>query len=87
MAALWTLYVLRCRDKTLYCGITNNMQRRLKAHNEGKGAKYTRPGTRRPILFVAYAANFPDRSSASKAEYAFKQLSKAAKEKFIRSPR
>lgn len=76
----WLLYVLRCRDKTLYCGITNNLPRRLDAHNEGKGAKYTR--ARRPVQAV-YTEPYPDRSTASKAEYAFKQLSKAQKERFI----
>lgn len=81
----WILYVLRCRDKSLYCGITNNLPRRLLAHNDGKGSKYTRPGTRRPILFVAYACHYPNRSEASKAEYAFKQLSKKAKELVVRN--
>ena len=38
----WTVYLLRCADETLYCGCTNNLQKRLKAHNSGQGAKYTR---------------------------------------------
>ena len=40
-------YVLECRDKTLYTGWTNNLDKRIKAHNEGRGAKYTKP--RRPV--------------------------------------
>ena len=38
----WTVYILQCRDGTLYTGITDDLQRRLRAHQEGKGAKYTR---------------------------------------------
>ena len=45
-------YILRCADGTYYCGWTNNLDRRLKAHNEGKGAKYTR--SRRPVALVYY---------------------------------
>ena len=44
-------YILRCADGTYYCGWTNNLDRRLKAHNEGKGAKYTR--SRRPVALVS----------------------------------
>ena len=47
-------YILRCADGTYYCGWTNNLDRRLKAHNEGKGAKYTR--SRRPVALVYYEA-------------------------------
>lgn len=82
----WLLYALRCRDNSLYCGITNDLPRRLVAHNDGKGAKYTRPKTRRPVS-VVYTCPYPNRSQASKAEYAFKQLSKAKKEQRIRQHR
>ena len=51
-------YILRCADGTYYCGWTNNLDRRLKAHNEGKGAKYTR--SRRPVALVYYEA-FPQK--------------------------
>lgn len=47
-------YILRCASGTYYCGWTNNLDRRLKAHNEGKGAKYTR--SRRPVALVYYEA-------------------------------
>ena len=73
----WTLYVLRCADDTLYTGITTDPERRLREHNEtARGARYTR--ARRPVRMVA-SWPFPDRSSASKAEWAFKQLSRDEK--------
>jgi putative endonuclease len=48
---LWQVYLLRCADKTLYCGITNDIARRIEKHNAGKGAKYTR--SRLPVTLMA----------------------------------
>ena len=48
---LWQVYLLRCADKTLYCGITNDIARRIEKHNAGKGAKYTR--SRLPVTLLA----------------------------------
>lgn len=76
----WLLYALRCRDNSLYCGITNDLQRRLHAHNSGKGSKYTR--SRLPV-YVAYFQACPSKSAALKAEYAFKQLYKSQKEAVV----
>ena len=59
-------YILRCADGTYYCGWTNNLDRRLKAHNEGKGAKYTR--SRRPVALVYYEA-FSTKEAAMRREY------------------
>ena len=73
----WLLYVLRCRDGTYYCGITNNLDRRVAQHNAGTAARYTRG--RGPVK-VLRTWPHPDRSTASKAEYAFKALSRAEKE-------
>ncbi len=64
------MYVVECADQTLYTGITNNLNRRLKQHNTGKGAVYT--ALRRPVKLLAIWS-FSDRSTALKAEYAFKQ--------------
>ncbi|WP_338209415.1 GIY-YIG nuclease family protein [Lactiplantibacillus paraxiangfangensis] len=75
-------YVLLCADQTLYGGFTDNLQRRLATHNAGKGAKYTRPRTRRPLQLI-YHEVFNDKSSALKAEYAFKHQSRAAKLKYL----
>jgi putative endonuclease len=72
----WFLYVLKCRDGSLYCGITTDLSRRLDQHNAGTGARYTR--ARRPVV-VAHSWPCKDRSSALKNEAAFKKLSRAAK--------
>ena len=78
----WVLYVLRCKDNSLYCGITNNLARRIKQHDDGKGARYTKG--RGPVVLIK---SWPavSMSAALKAERAFKALTKDAKEKKIRS--
>ena len=73
-------YILRCADGTYYCGWTNNLDRRLKAHNEGKGAKYTR--SRRPVALVYYEA-FSTKEEAMRREYEIKQLPRKKKEDLI----
>ena len=74
---MYFVYICECKDKTLYTGITTDIQRRIKEHNESpKGAKYTR--LRRPVKLV-YSEECVDRSSASKREYAIKKMSKAEK--------
>ena len=74
--------MLRCADGTLYTGWTNDIQKRIEAHNSGKGAKYTR--ARLPVELV-YTEEFDDKNEAQKREYAIKQLSRAKKEKLIES--
>jgi len=63
--------LIRCSDESLYCGITNNLKNRLKAHNSGKGAKYTR--FRRPVELVAISPEMT-KSDALKLEYRVKQV-------------
>ena len=83
MSKLYYLYILECADKTLYTGITVNLERRITEHNSSKlGAKYTR--TRRPIKLV-YSKKFRNRSLASKAESRIKKLSRNEKIKLINS--
>lgn len=72
----WCVYILRCKDGTLYTGITDDLERRLEAHRAGKGAKYTRG--RSPLTLV-YREDCADHSAALKREYAVKQLSRAEK--------
>jgi len=67
----WVVYLIRCSDESLYCGITNNLQKRLAAHDSGKGAKYTR--SRRPLELVA-ASSEMSKSDALKFEYRVKHL-------------
>ena len=67
----WVVYLIRCSDESLYCGITNNLKNRLAAHNSGKGAKYTR--SRRPVELVGYSSKMT-KSDALKLEYRIKQV-------------
>lgn len=74
-------YVVKCRDNSFYAGYTNNLERRIATHNAGKGAKYTR--ARLPVQCVHYET-FETKQEAMRMEYAFKQLSRETKEKYIR---
>lgn len=72
----WLCYLLECADGTLYTGITNNLDKRLAAHNSGTASKYTR--SRLPVRLV-YAEPHTDRASASRREMALKKMSRANK--------
>ncbi len=77
----WYVYIVSCRDKTLYTGVTKDLSRRLKEHNDGKkGAKYTR--ARRPVKLV-YSEKWNSRSEACTREYCLKKLVLAEKLKLI----
>ncbi|MFJ7978593.1 GIY-YIG nuclease family protein [Peribacillus sp. JNUCC 23] len=73
-------YVLECRDHSYYAGYTNDLEKRIKLHNEGKGAKYTRG--RGPVKLVHFET-FLRKTEAMRAEYRFKQLSRKQKEKIV----
>ncbi|WP_088067045.1 GIY-YIG nuclease family protein [Gottfriedia luciferensis] len=75
------LYVLECSDATYYAGYTSDIERRLKQHNDGKGAKYTRGRT--PVKCI-YHEEYQTKKEALQAEYAFKQLSRQNKERYMR---
>ncbi len=77
------VYVLRCADGTFYAGYTDDVGKRIAAHNSGKGAKYT--AARIPVELVAKWA-FAGKSEALKAEHAFKQLSRKEKLERISGP-
>ena len=72
----WYCYLLECADGTLYTGITNDLEKRLDAHNGGNASKYTR--SRLPVRLV-YAEPHADRAAASRREAAVKKLSRTAK--------
>lgn len=76
----WVCYLLRCADDTLYCGISNDMEKRLAAHNSGEGAKYTRG--RIPVS-VVYRESCADKSAALKREIQIKRLSRSAKQALL----
>ncbi|MDE2585295.1 MAG: GIY-YIG nuclease family protein [Betaproteobacteria bacterium] len=75
-AKLWYLYLIECRDGSLYTGITTDVAARYQAHCAGKGARYTR--SHPPARLLGWEPH-PDRSAAAKAEYRVKQLSAAEK--------
>ena len=81
MPAAWTLYLIECVDGSLYTGITNDLARRFAMHAAGKGGRYTRSHPPKRILAQQ---SFPDRASASVAEYRVKQLDLAGKRAFCR---
>ena len=74
-------YIVECSDGTLYTGWTNNLEKRLEAHNAGKGAKYTK--TRRPVKLV-YQEQFETMEEAMSREYHIKQLSRKEKMKLMK---
>lgn len=67
----WTVYLLRCSDNSLYCGISNDVDRRVATHNAGRGAKYTK--SRRPVELVATSGEMT-RGDALKLEYGIRKL-------------
>lgn len=82
---MYYLYIIRCANASLYTGITTNLERRIKEHNEStRGAKFTR--SRRPVVLV-YSKKFSNRSTASKAESAIKKLPRTKKIAVIKNSR
>jgi len=75
-------YVLYCKDHTLYGGYTTDLNRREKEHNNGVGAKYTKPRRRRPVKMI-YAEKYESRSLATKAEFRFKKQARKEKESYL----
>ena len=73
-------YVLECADGSYYAGYTNNIEKRIHTHNEGKGAKYTR--ARRPVV-LRYYEQYETKTEAMQAEYRFKQLKRSEKERIV----
>jgi len=76
MPSTWFCYLLQCADGTLYTGITNDLDRRLAAHNAGKASKYTRG--RLPVALL-YTEPHPDRAAASRREIEIKRLPRTQK--------
>lgn len=76
------IYILRCSDDTLYTGWTNDLEKRIKAHSNGTGAKYTRG--RGPVELV-YFEEFDDKKDAMKREYEIKKYTRSKKEWLIKS--
>ncbi len=77
----WYVYMLRCKDGSLYTGYTDDPERREAVHNSGKGAKYTR--SRLPVKLV-YRECYEEKSEALRREIAIKKLNKPQKEALIK---
>jgi putative endonuclease len=80
---MWCVYLIECRNGAWYAGITNDLEARYAAHAAGRGARYTRAHP--PVLLLG-SRPFPDRASASRAEYALKQLPRARKLAWLTAP-
>ena len=80
MDTKWYLYILRCKDGSLYTGITTDVEKRLEAHRTGKGAKYTRG---RAPLELVYREECGDHSQALKRELEIKALTREQKQNLI----
>lgn len=76
----WYLYILRCNDRSFYTGITKDIEQRVKKHNDGKGAAYTR--THKPVKLV-YQEICADRTSALIQEMKIKKMSRKKKEELV----
>ena len=83
MDGTWYLYILRCKDGSLYTGITTDVQKRLETHRSGKGAKYTRG---RSPLELVYREECGDHSAALRRELEIKALPREEKLKMIQKP-
>lgn len=76
----WFVYIIECSDNTYYTGISTDIDKRIKTHNNGKGAKYTK--YKLPLKLL-YSKEFKNKSEASKEEYRIKQLTKNEKKILI----
>ena len=77
----WFVYILKCSDGSLYTGITNNLTRRVKQHNDGTASRYTR--SRLPVRML-YKESSRSRSCALKKEFAIKSLTRKKKKEYIK---
>jgi putative endonuclease len=81
--AVWSVYLLECADKSLYCGVTTDLEARLQKHNQGTASRYTR--ARLPVTLAAVRENL-EKSAAFKLEYKIKQLPAGKKIAALNSP-
>ena len=77
---MFYVYVLRCADGSLYCGYTNDVEKRFEKHKSGKGAKYTRSHL---PLEIVYVEEFENKSDALKREHEIKSMTRSQKEKLL----
>lgn len=80
---MWFVYLVECRDGTLYTGVARDIERRIAQHNSGRGARYTRG--RRPVVVVA-ASRAMEKRAAYRLEWRIKQLPRRRKAAAVRHP-
>jgi putative endonuclease len=78
--AEWFFYIVRCRDNSLYSGVTNNLEERIKKHNQGSGARYT--ASHRPVILV-HSEKYGSASEAKRREFEVKSWLKVKKERLV----
>lgn len=78
---MWYVYIVECNDGTYYTGVTNNLENRIKTHNKGKGAKYTK--ARLPVELIWFDV-CEDKSNALKREIEIKKLTRKKKEELVK---
>jgi putative endonuclease len=83
-AKKYYVYIVTCCDGTLYCGITNDVEKRIATHNKRRGAKYTQ--SRLPVVLV-YTETYNSWVEASRREYVIKQMKRTEKDKLIAKPK
>lgn len=81
---MWHVYMVRCEDDSLYAGVTTDIERRMREHNAGKGARYTR--SRRPVALV-YTEKARSQSEALQREVQIKKMTKQKKENLVQGQR
>lgn len=81
---MWFAYIVACRDDSLYTGVTNDLDKRLDAHNSGRGAKYTR--SRSPVRLV-HSERFRTKGRALSREARIRRLTREGKQRLIGAPR
>jgi len=77
---MWYVYLVRCKDNSIYTGITTKLEERISRHNQGKGCNYT--AYRRPVKLIYYE-EYPNKSLASKRECYLKGLTRSKKEELV----
>jgi len=82
-AGLWGVYLLQCADGTFYCGVTNDLDKRVNAHNAGKGARYTRG--RLPVVVLVYTGPCFEKANALRVERQTKKMPRQRKATFLQS--
>lgn len=78
----WSVYMVRCADGSIYTGASNDVRQRVESHSQGRGAKYTRPSSKRPVALI-WQRECASRGAALRLEASIKKLKKFEKEQMV----